>query len=211
VGAIALAGGIFFESGSRLMMTATVKLGDIATIRSGVTMRGSVKPIPRGELGLIQMKDLTEQNRLDLETVYRIADDNIGPTHVLQSGDILFRSRGVTNTAVHLDNIPADLVAASPLTVIRVKSRKAHPAYVAWYINHTEGQRQIKRFAMGTSLLSVGVADLRQMKVQLPDLQTQQQIVEVAALAQQEQVLMAQLAEKRSQYLRAVLSNCIQN
>lgn len=199
-------------------MTATVKLGEIAAIRSGVTMRGAVKPLTNEDLekvknpiGLVQMKDLTEYNALDLKDVYYIKDDDMSPSHALKPDDILFRSRGVTNTAVHLGNIPENLVASSPLTVIRVKSVHADPAYVAWYINHTEGQRQIKRFAMGTSLLSVGVADLREMKVQLPDLLTQQQIVEVAALAQQEQVLMAQLAEKRSQYVRAVLGNCIQN
>lgn len=199
-------------------MTAIVKLGDIAAIRSGVTMRGAVKPLSEKELevvenpiGLVQMKDLTEYNDLDLEDVYYIQDEDMSQSHVLRRGDVLFRSRGVTNTAVHLGNIPENLAAASPLTVIRVKSVKTDSAYVAWYINHTEGQRQIKRFAMGTSLLSVGVTDLRQMKVQLPNLETQRQIVEVAALAQQEQVLMAQLAEKRSRYLSAVLGNCIQN
>lgn len=199
-------------------MTAPVKLGEIATIRFGITMRGAVRRLTEKELrevqnpvGLVQMKDLTEYNELDLEDVYDIKDDGINASHFLKPGDILFRSRGVTNTAVYLSNIPEHLVASSPLTVIQVNSVKADPAYIAWYINHTEGQRQINRFAMGTSQLSVGVADLREMKVQLPALETQRQIVEVAALAQQEQVLMAQLAEKRSQYLRAVLGNCIQN
>ncbi|MEB3290405.1 MAG: restriction endonuclease subunit S [Leptolyngbya sp.] len=199
-------------------MTATVKLGEIANIRYGITMRGAVKPLSEKELqkvknpiGLVQMRDLTEYNELDSEDVYYIQDDELNPNHLLKSGDILFRSRGVTNTAVHLGNIPENFVASSPLTVIRVKSTKADPAYVAWYINHTEGQRQIKRFAMGTSLLSISIADLRQMKVHLPPLETQRQIVELVALAQQEQVLMARMAEKRSQYLRAVLGNCIQN
>jgi restriction endonuclease S subunit len=202
-------------------MTATVKLSDIAAIRSGVTIRGAVKPLTDQELemveapvGLVQMKDLTEYNALNLGNVYTVDSSMYaarGDGHRLKSGDILFRSRGVTNTAVHLSNVPNNFVASSPLTVIRVKSRRADPAYVAWYINHTAGQRQIKQFAMGTSLLSISVADLRQMKVHLPDLETQQQIVTLAALGQQEQQLMTQLAEKRSQYLRTVLGNCIQN
>ncbi len=200
------------------MMTATVKLGEISNLRYGITMRGAVKPLSEKELqkvknpiGLVQMRDLTEYNELELEDMYYVKDDGTSHSHLLEPGDILFRSRGVTNTAVHLRNIPENLVASSPLTVIRVKSTNADPAYVAWYINHTEGQRQIKRFAMGTSLLSISIADLRQMKVQLPPLETQRRIVEVAVLAQQEQMLMAQLAEKRSQYLRLSLDNCIQN
>lgn len=187
------------------------KLGKIATIRSGVTMRGAVKPVVGGQFGLVQMKDLTGQNCLDLATVYRIAGDEIGTPFLLKPGDILFRSRGVTNTAVHLGDIPADLVASSPLTIIRVTSVRVDAAYVAWYLNHTAGQRQLKRYAMGTSLLSISVADLRQMKVPLPELTTQQKIVALAALVQQEQQLMAQIAHKRSQYWRTVLGNCIQN
>lgn len=194
--------------------TTTVELGEIADIQYGLTMRGAVKPLSQKELetvkrsvGLVQMKDLTEYNELNLENIYDIEDDKIGYNHFLKERDILFRSRGMTNTAVYLTDIPKNLVASSPLVVLRVKSTKADPAYVAWFINHTEGQRQIQRFSMGTSLLSVNASALKQMRVQLPPIETQRQIIEIAGLAQQEQILMVQLAEKRSRYLRAVLGS----
>lgn len=191
-----------------------VLLEDIATLRSGFTVRGKVEPIPQGEVTkdhvrLVQMKDLDEYNRLHLDEVYAVALDNVKPSHYLKSGDVLFRSRGVTNTAVHIGEIPFGLVAASPLVVLRVDPGRADPAYVTWYLNYP-GQRQISRLSAGTSVPGVNVSDLGDIRVPLPPLDTQRAISDLADLGQQEQALMAELADKRQTHLHALLNQCAQ-
>lgn len=191
-----------------------VPIKDIAVLRSGFTVRGKVEPIPLDEVTkdnvrLVQMKDLDEYNRFHLDEVYAVDLDNVKPSHYLKPGDVLFRSRGVTNTAVHIGDIPFGLVAASPLVVLRVEPGRADPAYVTWYLNYP-GQRQISRLSAGTSVPGVNVADLGDVQVPLPPLATQRAIADLADLGQQEQALMAQLADKRQTYLHALLSQCAQ-
>ncbi|MFQ4136314.1 restriction endonuclease subunit S [Nodosilinea sp. PGN35] len=189
-----------------------VLLEDIATLRSGFTVRGKVEPMPpdqvtKDHVRLVQMKDLDEYNRFHLDEVYAVALDNVKQSHYLKSGDVLFRSRGVTNTAVHVGKIPFGLVAASPLVVIRVEPGVVDPAYLTWYLNYP-GQRQISPLSSGTSVPNVTVSGLKGLEIPLPPLATQRAIADLADLGQQEQTLMAELADKRQTYLHALLSRC---
>lgn len=191
-----------------------VSLDDIATLRSGFTVRGKVEPIPpdqvtKDHVRLVQMKDLDEYSGVHLDEVYAIDLDNVKPSHHLKPGDVLFRSRGVTNTAVHIGDIPFGLVAASPLVVIRVEPGVVDPTYLTWYINHP-GQRQILPLSSGTSVPNVTVSGLKELEIPLPPLATQRAIAEVADLGYQEQALMAELANKRQTYLHSLLSQCAQ-
>lgn len=195
-------------------MTKNLSLEEIAQIRSGFTVRVKVEPIPpdqvtENHVRLVQMKDLDEYNRFHLEEVYAVEIDNIKPSHFLKSDDVLFRSRGVTNTAVHIGKIPSGLVAASPLVVIRAEPGVIDPAYLTWYLNYP-GQRQILPLSIGTSVPNVTVAGLKALEIPLPPLATQRTIATLADLGQQEQALMAALADKRQTYLHALLSQCAQ-
>jgi restriction endonuclease S subunit len=182
-----------------------VKLKDIVSIRTGYAFRGKVERDPGGTVGVIQMKDIDNYNCLDLNDVYKVQIEDLDKRHLLRQNDILFRSRGVSNTAALVEPEVGQTVASAPLTVIRVKSRQANPAYVTWYINQPQGQEQIKRLSEGTSLLMVSKAALEILEIDLPPLDKQKAIVEMAALSQREQQLMNNLARKRKAFVDAVL------
>ncbi|MBW4647879.1 MAG: restriction endonuclease subunit S [Kastovskya adunca ATA6-11-RM4] len=180
-----------------------VKLRDIASIRIGYAFRSSVERDPNGTVGVIQMKDIDQYNQLELSDVYRVQIEDLKPEHLLKKDDILFRSKGVSNTAALVSQDVGQCVASELLTVIRVK--KAIAGYIAWYINQPYGQYQIKRFSKGSSLLSVSNTELGELKIELPPLERQQLIAEVAVLSQREQQIMDKLTRKRQVYTNAVL------
>ncbi|WP_413176489.1 restriction endonuclease subunit S [Anabaena azotica] len=181
------------------------KLGEIASINTGYPFRTKIERDPEGTIGVIQMKDIDEYNRLDLSDVYKVQLEDLSEKHLLQQHDLLFRSRGVTNTTALVTEKIEPYVAASPLMIIRVKSSYVYPAYLVWYLNHPLGQRQINRVAEGTSQLMVSKSALAEIVIDLPLLATQKVIAEIAALSEREQQIMEEIARKRKLYMDAVL------
>jgi restriction endonuclease S subunit len=182
-----------------------VKLKDIASIRTGYAFRGKVERDLVGTVGVIQMKDIDNYNCLDLNDMYNVQIEDLDKRHLLKQNDILFRSRGVSNTATLVDREVGQAVASAPLTVIHVKSRQANPAYVTWYVNQPQGQEQIKRLSEGTSLLMVSKSALETLEIDLPPLDKQKAIAEVAELSQREQQLIDELGRKRKAFVDAIL------
>ena len=182
-----------------------VKLKEIASIRTGYAFRGKVERDLGGTVGVVQMKDIDNYNRLDLNDMYKVQIEDLDKQHLLRRNDILFRSRGVSNTAALVEREVGQTVASAPLTVIRVKSRQANPAYVTWYINQSQGQEQVKRLSEGTSLLMVSKSALETLEIDLPPLDKQKAIVEVAALSQREQQLIDELGRKRKAFVDGIL------
>jgi restriction endonuclease S subunit len=94
---------------------------------------------------------------------------------------------------------------SAPLFRIRVADRRVLPQYLNWYINQPPAQAFLASHAKGTAQKMISKDALEDLEVFVPSLERQRAIVEVAALAEQEQNLMKKLAEKRRQFLSAKL------
>jgi restriction endonuclease S subunit len=183
----------------------TVQLKKIAAIQTGYPFRGKFERDPTGNVAVVQMKDIDDYNCIEFEDLYRVQVEDLSQKHLLQTHDILFRSRGVTNTAALVPEVLGKMIAAAPLTVIRVKSVKVEPAYLVWYLNHPQGQARLSSLVQGTSLAMVNKADLAELAVELPALDIQKGIAALAALGQQEQRLLEELRQKRKVYMDGLL------
>jgi restriction endonuclease S subunit len=183
----------------------TVQLKKIVSIQTGYPFRGKFERDPTGNVAVVQMKDIDDYSCIEFEDLYRVQVEDLSRKHLLQTHDILFRSRGVTNTAALVPDILGKMIAAAPLTVIRVKSVKVEPAYLVWYLNHPQGQARLSSLAQGTSLAMVNKADLAELTVELPALDIQKGIAALAALGQQEQRLLEELRQKRKVYMDGLL------
>jgi restriction endonuclease S subunit len=183
----------------------TVQLKKIVSIQTGYPFRGKFERDPTGNVAVVQMKDINDYSCIEFEDLYRVQVEDLSQKHLLQPHDILFRSRGVTNTAALVPEVLGKTIAAAPLTVIRVKSVKVEPAYLVWYLNHPQGQARLSSLAQGTSLAMVNKADLADLVVELPALGTQKEIAALAALGQQEQQLLEELRQKRKVYMDGLL------
>ena len=79
-----------------------------------------------GNVSVIQMKDLTDRNRVDSNALTLVDMEKPKEHHLVKPGDLIFRSRGLTtNSAILLDD-PGTAVVAAPLLRIRVKDRNIY-------------------------------------------------------------------------------------
>lgn len=161
----------------------------------GYPFRSRLEHDPQGDVAVIQMKDIDDANLLHTEDAIRVALPKSKTRHLLRAGDLLFRSRGRSNGAALVAKGVGPAVLAAPMLLIR--PHNVLPAYLCWYMNTPATQAQLAALAEGTSVQMISAEALKALEVPLPSLAVQQRIVQASALAEQEQSLLARIAELR--------------
>lgn len=178
---------------------------DIALIQMGYSFRTRLESMVTGTVSVIQMKDLTDQNRVDHNALVLVDMETPKEHHLVKPGDLIFRSRGLTtNSAILLDD-PGTAVVAAPLLRIRVKARDLMPEYLNWFISQKPAQTFFASQAKGTTQRMISKEALEELEVFVPSLDRQRVIVSLASLAEEEQHIMENLAEKRRKYVSTIL------
>lgn len=182
-----------------------VVLRDIASVQSGYSFRSRLESMDSGTVAVIQMKDLTVDNRVNCDELARLDMEIPKEHHLVRPGDLIFRSRGLVSNSALLEGDPGDAVLAAPLLRIRVTSDRIIPTYLNWFISQKPAQIYLASCSEGTSLKMISKLSLENLEIVVPSLQQQQMIVELASLAEEEQRISKLLAEKRVQYVTARL------
>ena len=181
-------------------------LKQIAQIRAGYPFRGKLKEVSTGNLSVLQLSDITDSFFIDLASAARTEQAEIKEQYLIQPGDIIFRSRGQTNTAAIVPAISQDTVSAAPLIQIRVTSPEVTPEYICWFINQPNAQAYLNRNAKGTSVRMIGRDALENLPITIPPLEKQREITAIAKLADHEQRLMERLREKKKKLISGILT-----
>ncbi len=180
------------------------KLKNIALVQMGLSFRSRMEPDTDGNVAVIQMRDLTEDNKLDHSNLTTININDINERHLVECKDLVFRSRGKTTTAAIIDQEPGQAVVAAPLFLIRATSEKVLPEYLYWFINLSSSQAFLHSRATGTAMTMIGKSALDALEIPLPDLEIQEQIVTLADLLNKEQRLMKNLAEQKEKLVKTI-------
>src|SRR5574344_1052531 len=182
------------------------KLRDIADIRAGYAFRERLEYDAKGNVRVVQLNDLTSQNRVAFETAIRVRLLAETEPYALHKGDLVFRSRGLRTTAALMEEDAGDVILAAPFLRIRIKeSSLITPDYLTWYISSRPAQRFFTERQSGTSVNMVTAQSLAELPVEIPPLEVQNQIVELALLSSREQQIESELAEKKKKYIEAIL------
>ena len=145
------------------------------------------------------------ENRVDCGQLTKINLDKIKEIHVAKPGDLIFRSRGQLTTAAILKDDPGFSIVAAPLFRIRVTDENVIPDYLVWFINQLPAQTYLLSRAKGTALKMISKHAMENIEIELPPLNKQKKIVELAELSEKEQRLMNQLSKKRKQFVSTIL------
>lgn len=178
-------------------------LGELAEIQMGYPFRSRLEHDPRGDVAVIQMKDIDDTNLLHAEKAITVTLPKGKTHHLLRAGDLLFRSRGRSNGAALVAKGIGPAVLSAPMLLIR--PHNVLPAYLCWFINAPATQAQLAALAEGTSVRMISAEALKGLEVPLPSQATQQRIVQAAALAGQEQTLLARIATLRQRLTTHIL------
>jgi type I restriction enzyme S subunit len=156
------------------------KIGDLySEYQLGTAERGSTED--RRQIPLIKMGNL-DFGTWDFSEVEMIDyDKNILKTYRLQKGDLLFNTRNtpdlVGKTAVW--DFQKDAIYDNNLLRLRFDDRIGSGHYVNYYLSSGIGRRQLRARVHGTtSVAAIYQSDLEQVKIPLPPLDEQRQIVQ---------------------------------
>lgn len=183
-----------------------MRLAAVCDIHSGYTARGRLEPQPEGGVPALQLRDISTDSQALTSPFQRYEFGKLAEHYFVRGGEVVFRSRGEPNAAVAIrDALPEPVVVIVPLVIIRPDRNKLLPEYLAWAINQPDAQRRLGAEAQGTSLRMIPMTVLENLDIPVPELRTQNRIVELAALARQEGRLLHQLATRREHLVTSIL------
>lgn len=183
-----------------------MRLADACTIHTGYTARGRLEPAAAGGVLAIQLRDISPEGFVDPERLARVQLDGLADRYFVRAGDVVFRSRGEWNTACALDErLQEPALAVLPLMVLRPKVHIVRPEYLAWAINQPPAQRHFDITARGTNIRMIPRSSLDDLEIDVPDIETQEKIIAVDALADRERELSQLAAQTRRKMMGLIL------
>jgi len=129
--------------------------------------------------------------------------------HLLQAGDILFAAKGNKNFAALYEIHNQPCIASTSFFVIRLANSTILPEYLVLFLNHPETQKILKAQAIGTSMASISKSVLESLEIILPDLQTQNAILQISNLRKREKGLKQRMESLREQQIQQQILNLL--
>jgi restriction endonuclease S subunit len=187
-----------------------IKLTEIVSVQMGHTFRSSLATWPTGNVPVIQMKDITDSGTVLLKSLSRVQVDDSNNNHLVQAGDLVFRSRGSKTTSALVPPVSEAVVLSAPLFRLRINRLEVLPEYLNWYINQIKAQAYLEMIAEGSAQKMVSKENLLELPIEIPSVATQKKIVEIAGLLARERLLMGTIAEKREKVIGVNLARIIE-
>lgn len=192
------------------MPTPLKKLGQIAGIRSGHTLRGAITPDPEGDVRLLQIKDLDQDwqfNHKALPTV--VWEQRIAPPF-LEQGEIVVAARGNRNLAVvYRGQVPVVPTGQFLIVSLKRKESEIAPEYVCWLLNHPTIQQWFHR--SGTNIQLITKSALLDVIIPAPSLEIQLKVIELQRAWQEEALLISKLQKNRHDIELGILQKLLKD
>ena len=188
-----------------------MNLGRLATIRIGLPLtrkKGDVHDNLYFTYKTVTLKSFSSTGALlHSELDEFIANEELHQNYITQEGDILVRLIE-PNIAVHIDKNSSGLVVPALMAIIKPK-KEINSIYLTHFINSTIAQRKLQKEVKGTTIAMIKAQDLSDLEVVVPPKQTQEKIVKIFNLANQEIDLLNQLAQLKMQFKNELFSTII--
>ncbi|HZF41445.1 MAG TPA: restriction endonuclease subunit S [Blastocatellia bacterium] len=179
-------------------------LKDVATIRSGYLFRERIKPDASGQYRVVQVGDVTPDAGFLDSSLVRISLPDVKRSQILETGDVLFISRGPRKQALAITLPIENAIATSQFFVLRPDERIL-PEFLAWYINQRPAQRYIEEHSTGTSASLINLEAIRGLPVEVPPVEIQARVTKIHQLSLREKELMEAIKNKRRALIEITL------
>lgn len=183
-----------------------MKLGQLATVRSGLVLSRKQARTPTGiRYPLLNLRSIHPDGYIEMEQldVFEAADD-LSSEYLTQTGDIVIRLTS-PYTAVLIDEALTGIVVSSNFVIIRANPRKILPGYLVWLINTPKIRRTIYENTSSNMLGAINARFFSEFDIPPLTVTQQQKIAEIYNLAQKESKLLRQLSEQKERYYSLLL------
>src|SRR5215475_648462 len=181
---------------------------NVVTIRSGYLFRERIKPDASGKYRVVQVGDVTPDAGFLESSLLRVSLRDVKRSQILETGDVLFISRGPRKQAIAITWPIENAIATSQFLVLRPDERVL-PEFLAWYINQRPAQRYIDEHSTGTSASLINLEAMRGLPVEVPPVETQARITKIHQLSLREKELMEAIKNKRRALIEMTLLRMI--
>jgi restriction endonuclease S subunit len=183
------------------------KLGELCDCKDGDWIL--TKDLQTGnDVRLIQLGDIGEINFLDKTCKYISKErcQELGCT-LLKPNDILLNRMGdPIGIACILPHLSYPAITAVDVTIIRSKKEMGNQFFILYSLNSKPIRRQIEAFATGSTRRRISRKNLEKIKIPLPPLETQREIVEKLSAVQEYKKKLIEQKSKLKELFESVLN-----
>lgn len=182
-------------------------LKQICSIRTGISI------IKEGdntdpEYPLIQLKDISDDGILNKD-LKKVNIKNLLHNHIIKKDEIIFKAKSINNAAVIIKE-DGKFITTSHFLILSVKVLEILiPDYLCLYLNQKNAQRYFRKIGAGTSSPIITKQDLGRLKIIVPPLEKQQQIVDIHNLWAKEKELLKEKIDVKNEYIKEMLEMLI--
>ncbi|TQV85316.1 restriction endonuclease subunit S [Aliikangiella coralliicola] len=180
-------------------------LKQVADIRAGYPFRGKLPKNPESNIFCIQVKDLTNNQKVNWSSIDRVNLTGKREPSFLQAGDILFNARGNKNFAFHLNEAPPKNTVCAPyFFILRIKPSYCEAVlstFLNWQLNQLPAQDYFAKESAGSVTKNIKRASLENTLIHLPSPEQQKQIADIQSSLQREKETYQQLIENSQQLM----------
>ena len=187
----------------------------ISNIITGHVFRSKIPYNTDGNFNLLSMEAISTAGIVHIseEDIKKIQLNDIKPEEIIMPGDILFKAKGLNNTAVLIDRIPPNTTVTASCHIIRVVDKNFLPEYVCSWLNSAAAKNHFSKGAgqaTGVTIANVSKATLETLEIPLLPLKNQKLISEIEECSKQEKELLLKIAEKKEMLNRAIIEKELQ-
>ena len=188
---------------------------NISNIITGHVFRSKIPYNTDGNVNLLNMDAISTAGIVHISEndIKKIQLNDIKPEEIIMPGDILFKAKGLNNTAVLIDTIPPNTTVTASCHIIRVADKTFLPEYVCTWLNSVAAKKHFSKGAgqaTGVTIANVSKATLESLEIPAIPIKEQKLIAGIEELASQEKELRLKIAEKKDLLNRAIIEKELQ-
>jgi restriction endonuclease S subunit len=184
-----------------------IKLNTIAEVKTGLVLirkKAILSDISKFYYHVVSLKSFNEDAiYVDAFADEFISNEEIKEDYHIKKGDILLRLRE-PNFAVYVDKEYENLIYPSLIVRVKLKDSRFDAHFLAHYLNSHIVKKELFTEVSGTTISSINVANVNEIKIPIISLDKQKKIVEYLKLAHRENELLQNLIIEKHKYSKEI-------
>lgn len=183
-----------------------MKLGDIATVRSGLVLSRKLSRVPtKYRYSLLNLRSIATEGYID-NTFLDVYDaiERLAVDYLTQKNDVVIRL-SAPYTSVLIDDETNGMLISSNFAVIRTDNKSISAEYLFWLLNTSKVKRQIFENTSSNMLGAIKPKFFADFEIDLLPMEDQKKIAALNKLARRERFLLTALAREKEKYYANVI------